>query len=991
MRRILRPRVLAGMLAGLIALYALVGFVLLPYLITSYVIPTVSEQIKHPIVLREAAFNPFALSLRLTGLEVREQNQTAMLGFEELVVNLRAVTLFFQKVAFDEIRLVMPFVAARVSPEGKMNLMSLAPPPAETVQQPAPPSGEPKKMMPLEIDRLEITRGILEYTDESKPRPVLIDVVPIQLVLRDFSTIPSQGSENAYAFTAEIEAGGKVEWEGNISLEPVESDGKVSVSGIKLRTLYQAVRDQFQFDIPRGELGLSASYHFDLRDQAPRAMVKNGRVSVRKLVIVERGGIEPVVDIPIFDVEGIQLDLEKQAINVARVHSADARFEAWMDSGGIVNFQPLFTPVGGGGDTTETSAAAKNEQVKPAKPWSITVDEVALRNYGVAFEDRTLERPGHVDVDALNVTVKDIQIPFKKSLPVDLSLKLNETGSINVKGKVAVEPLAADTELNLEHIEIRPFQPYLDRFLNADVLGGAINLNGTVHFAKEHADEPLLRFQGNLAVTQLAVADRKDLDNVLTWKTLNVRQIALDVEPTAVKIAEVVWQEPSIQMVIDAKGQLNLSRLAVSPPPGDQTAAPNVPKKDQTAAAKTGDPVSVTIDQVKLAKLAATFQDLSIEPHVRTSLTELGGTIKGLSSKQLKKADVNLRGKVGRAAPLKIAGKINPLSEDAFTDLIVTLGAMDLTPAGPYSGKYAGYGLSKGKLSLDLKYKVSQKVLEAENLVHVDQLTFGEKTNSPDATSLPVPLIVALLQDRKGLIEIDMPIRGNLNDPDFKYGKAVISTLLNLLGKVVASPFALMGKLVPGGGSEEDLQFIEFQPGSASLSDSELTKLDALEKALDERAGLRLDIRGTTDSTLDAAVLQTMKLRDQLFAMNGGRKPDQEELSPKEEQRLVEKLYAKLPAPDPSATPAEPTQPTVAEMKRKLAAAIQISTSDLEALAHRRAESIRRHLLESGKLTEERVALLDTGVAESGHEKVRTQLSLSAGLPDHSASSPEMP
>jgi hypothetical protein len=305
---------------------------------------------------------------------------------------------------------------------------------------------------------------------------------------------------------------------------------------------------------------------------------------------------------------------------------------------------------------------------------------------------------------------------------------------------------------------------------------------------------------------------------------------------------------------------------------------------------------------------------------------------------------------------------------------------MDLTPAGPYSGKYAGYGLSKGKLSLDLKYKVSQKVLEAENLVHVDQLTFSDKTNSPDATSLPVPLIVGLLKDRKGVIEVDMPIRGNLNDPDFKYGKVVISTLLNLLGKVVASPFALMGKLVPGGGSEEDLQFIEFQPGSAALLDSEVHKLEALEKALDERAGLRLDIKGTTDATRDVAELQTMKLREQLFAMSGGKKPDQEELSPKEEQRLVEKLYAKLPAPDPSVTPAEPTQPTVEDMKRQLAAAIQISPSELEALAHQRAEAIRGHLLEGGKLTEERVALLDAGAAESGHEKVRTQLSLSAGL-----------
>jgi hypothetical protein len=380
-----------------------------------------------------------------------------------------------------------------------------------------------------------------------------------------------------------------------------------------------------------------------------------------------------------------------------------------------------------------------------------------------------------------------------------------------------------------------------------------------------------------------------------------------------------------------------------------------------------------------LAKLAAIFHDLSIEPKVRTSLTEFGGTIKGLSSKQLKKADVNLAGKVGRTAPFKIVGKINPLSEDAFTDLVITLSGMDLRPTGPYSDKYVGYGLSKGKLSLDLKYKVSQKVLEAENFVKVDQLTFGDKTDSPDATSLPVPLVVGLLKDRKGLIEIDMPIRGDLNDPDFKYGKVVISTLLNLLTKVVASPFALMGKLMPGDSNAEDLEFIEFQPGSASLVDKQVKKLDALKKALEERAGLRLDIKGMTDSTLDRVALQTMKLRAQLFAMQGGTNPDQEELSPKVEQRLVEKLYAKLPPPDPAAAPAEPTQPTVKEMKQKLAAAIQISEKEFEALARQRAEAIRNRLLEDGVLTEDRVVLLATGDAESGYEKVRTQLSLSAG------------
>ncbi len=977
MPRLLRPKVVIAVLVGLIALYALIGFVLLPYLIITYGIPAVSEQIKHPVVLREAAFNPFSLALRLNGLEVRDQNQTAMLGFEELFVDLRAVTLFGQKVSFDEIRLVMPFVAARVNPEGKLNLMSLAPPADETAPRSAQPAGEPKKLMPVEVDLLEIERGIVEYLDNSKPRPVRIDVVPIQIMLRDFSTMPSPENENAHAFKAEIGKGEVVAWEGTIFLEPVESDGKLSLSGVKLQTLYQAVHDMFQFDIKEGVLGLSASYHFDLRGETPQATVTNGKVSVQNLEIIERGGILPVVDVPVFEVEGIRLNLERQTVDVAKVHSADARFEAWMDSGSVLNYQTLFTPVSDG--TIEPkSSPAKATADAPTKPWSFTVDEVALRNYGADFEDRTLERAAHVAVDEMNLTVNDVQIPFKKPLPIDLSMKLNETGSINVKGKVVVEPLQADVEAKLEHIEIRPFQPYLDRFLNADVLDGAIDLNGSVSFAKEHSSKPLLQFQGNLAVNQFALVDQQTQDDLVTWKALRVNQVALDVEPTTVKIAEVLWQEPSVQIVVDPDGQLNLSRLAKSPAASEQPAPPKEPEGNKSQA-KAGEPMPVAIDQVKLAKLAATFQDLSLEPKVRTSLTEFGGTIKGLSSKQLKKADVNLAGKVGRTAPFKIVGKINPLSEDAFTDLVITLNGMDLRPTGPYSGKYVGYGLSKGKLSLDLKYKVSQKVLEAENVVKVDQLTFGEKTDSPDATSLPVPLVVGLLKDRKGLIEIDMPIRGDLNDPDFKYGKVVISTLLNLLGKVVASPFALMGKLVPGRESAEDLQFIEFTPGSASLVEEEVKKLDALEKALEERVGLRLDIKGTTDSILDRAALQAIKLRVQLFAMQGGANPDQEELSPKVEQRLVEKLYAKLPPPDPATAPVESTQPTVEEMKQRLAAAIQITEKEFEALAHQRAEAIRNRLLEGGVLTEERVVLLDSGDAESGHEKVRTQLALSAG------------
>jgi hypothetical protein len=985
MRRFIHLRFLAGIGVGLVVLYALAGFVLLPYLITAYGVPAVSEQLRHPVILREAAFNPFALALRLKGLEIQDTDRTPIIGLEELVVDLRATTLFGQKLGFDEIRLVMPFVAAKVSREGKLNILALVPPSddAAATAPAGPAQGESKKMMPVDIGLLEINRGIVEYRDESKPNRVSVDVVPVHIALRNFSTI--QGSDNAYAFTAEIGKGESLFWEGTVSLEPLESDGKLSISGLQIQTLYQAVQDRFQFDVQEGEIKLSASYHVDMRGQAPRVTVENGRLAVRDLAIGERGFPNPLVKIPAFDVEGVRFSLEEQSIEIGAIRSADAHVEAWMSSGGVVNLQKLFAPAAANGSLPAKPAKTAAEGDSSAKPWTVSVGALELRNYGAMFEDRTTARPEYVDVENVNLKVKDIRIPFKQPMPVDLSLTLNETGSVAARGQVSVEPMSAVVDVTLTDIGIRPFQAYLDRFLNMDVQDGAVNLSGTVRYGRVRSKDSLLQFQGHAGIDRLSVSDRKEFEEVLSWKSLAVNGLALDVEPTAVKISEIIWEEPAVQAVIESDGTLNLSKLVVSSSADETQARPS--ETDARQVKTRSAPPTITVDQVKLLKAAATFRDVSIQPSVKTGITDLSGTVRGLSSTQIKKADVDLAGRVDKAAPLKIAGKINPLSEDAFTDVVIRLGGMDLTPAGPYSGKYAGYGLSKGKLSLDLKYKISQKLLEAENLVAIDQLTFGQKVESPDATDLPVPLLVALLQDRKGLIEIDLPIRGDLNDPDFKYGKVVVSALFNLLGKIVASPFTLLGALVPDGGSSDDLQFVAFQPGSASLLPDESAKLEMLEKALIERAGLRLDIKGIADTVRDRAVLRAQKLTKQLVAMRREEfrlTSNAEELSAEDEQRLVAKLFAALQVKQADAQgkarePGEQQPPTPEQMKQRVMAEIPVSDAELESLARQRGEAVRDRLLESGKLEHERVFVLESSIAESDHEHVRTQLGLAVG------------
>ena len=979
MRWLFRPSRLAILALSLVFIYTFVGFFLVPYLIKAYAIPAIAEKLKRPVLVKEVQLNPFALSLRVTGFEIRESDQSALLGFDEFFINFQASSLIRRAYVFDTIRLTVPYVSARVFNDGRMNLAELVL--SDGGSQPVAPDQAEKakaEVPAIEIGEFEIAQGIVEFRDDSKPKPYVLDIVPIHIVLKNFHTKP--GGDNAYAFTAELGKGETLSWAGTVSLEPIQSSGTLSLSGVKLPNLWQYLHDRFRFDIIDGTVAADARYAFDAAATPVKLQISQANIRIERLAVRENGSLDPVITIPALNVEGVDVDLATREVTVRNIAVERASFTAWLNPDGTVNYQQMFIPV----DSTQPPPAANSAspKSKDEKPWAVWFKEITLKDHAIDFDDRTLSTPAHVEVRALTVKTRDVRIPIKEALPIEVEVQLNETGTIRVNGSVLPNPFQADVALVLKDIAIRPFQPYFEKFARIDIQSGVVNLDGTLHLATEHPNGPLMSYDGNVSIEALSVADRDQGDEVASLQALYLKTVRVTVDPTTVSIQEVGLQQPLAHLVVLPDGGLNLSKLAATPPPS--AAVDEKPAEPQKAQSS---PVPVTVGVVKLAKAAVTFRDNSVQPPVQTELSNLTGTIKRLSSKQLARADVDLTGRVGKAAPLKIAGTINPLSEDAFTDLTVTLGGMDLTAEGPYSGKYVGYGLSKGKLSLDLKYKVSQKQLEAENKVVVDQLTFGEKVDSPDATSLPVPLVVALLKDRKGRIDIDLPIRGDLNDPDFKYGKVVLSTLLNLLTKIVASPFSLMGKLIPSGGDEEDLQFIAFPPGSTTVPDAEIKKLEALAKGLEERPSLRLEIAGTADSVRDRQALNRMKLQADIQVMwqreRGKPSAKGEPVPTDDEQRFIQEIYeahqkkavlsAALPKDD---GPAKPL--TVEDMKQVLMAAMPLDEEALRTLARQRADQVREQLTGEGKLADERVYLLDVDLNASDHEQIRSRLAVAA-------------
>ncbi|HWY72890.1 MAG TPA: DUF748 domain-containing protein, partial [Burkholderiaceae bacterium] len=405
------------------------------------------------------------------------------------------------------------------------------------------------------------------------------------------------------------------------------------------------------------------------------------------------------------------------------------------------------------------------------------------------------------------------------------------------------------------------------------------------------------------------------------------------------------------------------------------------------AAESSASVVPIRIRQVTLQAGRVRFTDNFIKPNYTANLVDLAGTIGGLSSDADSTAAVDLHGQVNNA-PLTIAGRINPIKGDLFLDLKAGVHGMELAQLSPYSDKYVGYAIEEGKLSFDVAYKLEHRQLNAENRLVLDQLTFGDKVDSPTATTLPVQLAVALLKDRNGVIDINLPIGGSLDDPQFSVGAVIVKVIVNLVTKAVTAPFALLGSLF---GSDEELSFVEYAPGSVDAAEAGQARLKALATALTERPGLKLEIASWVDPDNDREGLRrqsldrrvrAMKVKD-LVAKGESAAVADVPISPEEYPVLLGRVYeAEQPAKTRGASGA---QQAPADIEKALLASTPIRDEELAALGDQRSQAVKQWLQTTGQVAEERLFLKATRVGavaaadppgQSGAKSSRVEFSL---------------
>lgn len=973
--RLRRHWLALAIIALLLILYALAGFVLVPHYASGYLKQFVQHDLGRELELGELRFNPFTLTVEVRSLKLKEADGRPIAAFDYLRVRAGLLaSLFHRAWTLSEIRLEHPDIQVRIAADGTLNLAQLAPP---SSGPPPPPAPANQPLPAVRIGQLSVTQGNIGFEDLSRGKPFVATLRPIEFSLQDFRTAPD--FENRYRFEGTTTAGEQLAWSGQFSLQPLGSNGQFAITGLKATTIAAYLQDALPFDLPSGALDLKGEYKITLAGDLGLG-IELPSLEFKQIGIAPKGvaGDVPWIQVPLLAVTGTAVSLAKHTVTVDRVLLDGAQVTAWREPNGNLNLPELFkSHAAAPAPAAPQLTVIKSPAAPPSPAWVISVGALAIQNASVAAEDRSVMPVAKFRLAPIAVTVEGFSTVPGSKLSIDSSLGFDGKGQLSVRGAAVIDPLSADLKIELAKLDLAMFQPYLNAPTRIDLVSGSLSVSSHVAYAAKAARGQLpLAVQGGLSIDNLATRDRRLQQDLIKWAQLQISGIDYQQGKKGLLIEKIQARDLYGRVLISADSSLNVKQL-MAPAAGSEVMeapatssaaavhAAAVPPAGAAKPAPAQASMPIKINTIQIDNGSANFTDQSVQPAFSAGIVGLNGAIKGLSSDPGSHATVDINGSVDRYAPVAITGTLNVLSAALYTDLTVSFTNIDLTSFNPYSGTYAGYNISKGKLTTQFHYLIDNRKLDATHHVIIDQLEFGEATDSKKAVSLPVRFAVALLKDKDGVIDLTLPVNGSLDDPQFHVAPLIWQVLRNLLVKAVTAPFSALGHLFGGG---EELSYVEFAPASSAISPEQQQKLDKLIKGLSEHQGLKLDIPLQSTGEVDGITLARAALDARLAALAPAKAASDPLVQAQQRLAALTRIYQQTSGAAPAYTPELAAKPGAAAdaattaarsawLETALLKQLAPSAEDLAALGKSRADAVQAAVLTNTGIAPERVFL----------------------------------
>jgi hypothetical protein len=993
-----RRRWLLGILIAIVV-YAVAGFFLAPWLVKKNAIESVREIYDAELGIEKVAINPFVLSLRIDGLEIDDPSGEPFTRIEQIFVNFQLSSLFRRAWTFREFRIDAPefFVARHDNGELSLAFLVATTEPAAEVRGDVDDGG----LIRLLIHEFALNEAVLHWTDEVPAETVDTKFGPVNVAISDLNTLPLRPGQQEVVITTETS--GTFAWNGSLQLNPLQSSGHASVKGSHFPLVSAYFRHEVGFDIYRGNADVELDYALDTIDDGSLvASVDNfelvfGDVAVRTFTGNASDAADADRDVlllPSIALSGGALRWPERQASLASISIDDAVLSAYRNASGGLNLVPA-----SGQAPEEDPPAAVAQQ---ADPWNATLGRFEVSGMSIGLIDDSVAPHADIGVGGLDLVITDISNSAAARFPTTLSTRTRSGGAIRAAGYLTVLPAPiVDLKLDIEAISLALLHPYIRPLADVSLDSGELNLSGHVFSSPGH----ILQLEGDLAVVDFLITETDEGSRLGSWKSFDANGLALDVGAKTLEISELRFDQAYADILIAENGTVNLGRVekGVQHPSDDEIAQDSGDEVvEQVESGGDGDLMDITIGRVVVANAAADFADLSLPLPFEANIAELNGDLSTIATSSTEPSTVLLEGKVDEYGLVTVGGAVTPLEPALNTDIKIRFENVSIPKFSAYTIAFAGREIASGKLDLDLGYEVTAGELVGENKIVLREFELGDKVDHPGAMSLPLGLAVALLKDSSGKIDIDLPVRGNVNDPEFKYGSVVMKALANLIVKIVASPFALLGKLV--GVEASELEQVNFVAGRADLTPPELERIEKLAEALTLRPELVLEIGGVFDRDADALALKNARLNalveEHLEIIDG-----EDAAYTKKRRKVLEQLFdervtvddhdavlqslqvenTSLVTDDESGKTTEQLDELayLADVEQALIEVIAIPEEELVALANTRVDNTRAAIVAIDAVLDARIKVADAPAeASADNDAIPMKVKLTTGEPE---------
>jgi uncharacterized protein involved in outer membrane biogenesis len=892
-----------------------------------------------------------------------------------------------------------PTPAALPSPAAAPVVATPAAPLTQTTE--APPA---KSAMDISVATFQMTNSAVKLTDNRNPTPNNLSLNEIQIGMQDFHSTGQHPAE--YEFGTTLGSGGTITAKGSVDLSQSEARTELVIDQVDLPGLQGFARPTFVGNIATGKFNLHAKLLTHFANGPFNLHVEPANISIDNLKVDDPKRETPV-QWKTFGLAIAQVDLASHQAIVSDVHADGINLLVRRGKHGELNFASLLqsAPPPTPEERRATRAAARAAKLaksrKPAPPkeapgpsWKYQVALIGLQNTVAHVVDDSTPRRADLNVAPLNIQVKNVSDDLSKPMTLDLSGTLNKKGSFKVTGTAAPIPLKADLRVVTDHLNLAPLDPYVASKLNATITSAALTMKGAVGLDSAHKDFRV-SYKGDVALGNVMVLDKLTRDPFVQWRTLSVTRINVKSGEGApyAHIGTIALDDFYARIILRKDGTMNLKDVVATeqaPPtsltrsvqPAGAAPSPTPAVVPETTGAVTtapapaaqGPSANIEVGKITLARGHVNYSDNFIQPNYSADLTDIMGNIGKFGTETTQPADLLIDGKVNGSSPLNISGSLNPLAPKASLDITAKADGVELTGLTPYSNTYAGYPIIKGTLTVDVHYVLKDEQLTATNHILLDQLTFGDPLPGAKTSKIPLRLAIALLKDSSGKIDLNIPISGSLNDPQFSVFDVVIGALKNIIIKAATAPFNLLASAIPNFHGGAQLAYVEFAPGTATLTPEAQKSLETLASALQQRPSLQLSIEGRVDPAFDREGLKEAMLLDQMKALKvkgegGNVDLDTVQLTPSEYTKYLTRVYKAAKFDKPKDFMGLDKSLPQDEMKKLLLANIQVTDKDLQQLADRRAAVVRKFMsakVDPGKLFLVAAKLTPEGIADKG-------------------------